>query len=176
MNTSGLWKARFAVGIVMLVLAFFGMVITDVYKGGSWDYWKWVVPVYALLALWLSIYVKKKKETYSPRVLVNEALHWSGLIGTIFLTSYFSGLGLMSRFEVGIIHLVLISLAVFLAGIYIESIFLFIGLCLAAFAFLAAVFVEYIYAIAIPVLAGCAILFGIWVWISHRNAHSNIPK
>jgi hypothetical protein len=162
-------KARFAVGIIMLVLAFFGMVVTDVYKGGSWDYWKWVVPIYAILALGLSIYVKKAKETYSPKTLFHEALHWAGLIGSIFLTSHFSALGLMSRFEVGLVHLVLVALAVFTAGIYIEPIFLFIGLCIGGFAFLAAAFVEYIYAVAVPVLIGCAILFGIWVWLSHRK-------
>lgn len=176
MKTSTLWKARFAVGIVMLILAFFGMVITDVYKGGSWDYWKWVVPVYALLALWLSVYIKKQKETYSPTTLWHEALHWTGLIGTIFLTSYFSEVGIMGRFEIGIIHLVLVSLAVFLAGIYIESIFLLVGLLLGGFAFVTAVFVEYIYAIALPILVGSAFVLAIWVWISHKRAHQSKPE
>src|ERR1700676_2866548 len=60
------WKARLSVGIIMLVLAFLGMVVTDVRTVGGWDYWKWMVPVYAILPLWLGGYDNRKNKP-SPR-------------------------------------------------------------------------------------------------------------
>ena len=71
------WKARLSVGIIMLALAFLGMIVTDVRTVGGWDYWKWMVPVYAILALWLSWYVKRKQQTVSPITIWHEVLHWS---------------------------------------------------------------------------------------------------
>lgn len=166
------WKARLGVGLVMLTLAFLGMVTTDVHSTGGWEYWKWVVPIYALLALWLSWYVKRSKETVTPITLWHEVLHWAGLILAIFLVSHLSHLGTISRFVAGIFQLILLSFAVFLAGVYIEPIFLLIGLALAILAMATAMFVQYIYAIAIPLLIAAAIAIALWVWLSHQKSKS----
>ncbi|HEX2579783.1 MAG TPA: hypothetical protein VHK67_05225 [Rhabdochlamydiaceae bacterium] len=167
------WKARLSVGLIMLALAFFGMVVTQIEALGGWDYWKWMVPVYAILALWLSWYVKRKQQTVSPITIWHEVLHWLGLIGTIFLVSDLVHLGTISRFIAGLFHLILISLAVFLAGIYIESIFLLIGIVLGIFAFLTAMLVQYMYAFLIPVAVAGVIVLALSVWISHRNFNQN---
>lgn len=167
------WKARLSVGIIMLALAFLGMVVTDIRTVGGWDYWKWMVPVYAILALWLSWYVKRKQQTVSTITIWHEVLHWAGLICAIFLVSHLVELGTISRFIAGIFHLILLSLAVFLAGIYIESIFLLIGIVLGVFALLTAMLVQYMYAFIIPIAIAAVLIIGISVWISHRNFNQN---
>ncbi|HEX4839989.1 MAG TPA: hypothetical protein VFU89_06070, partial [Rhabdochlamydiaceae bacterium] len=78
-------------------------------------------------------------------------------------------LGTISRFIAGLFHLILISLAVFLAGIYIESIFLLIGIILGVFALLTAMLVQYMYAFIIPVAIAGVIVMVLSVWISHRK-------
>lgn len=170
MQTLHPWKARLGVGITMLILAFLGMVLTDVKTGGGWDYWKWVVPVYAILGLWLSWYIRKSRSVISPITLWHEFLHWVGLIGSVFLVSFFVHLGIISRFIAGIFDLTLLSLAIFLAGIYIEITFIFIGLVLGVFAAFSAVVVQYLYAVIIPVLLAGIIIIGITVWISHKKS------
>ena len=167
------WKARLSVGILMLVLAFLGMVVTDVHTTGGWEYWKWIVPVYAVLALWLSWYTKRQLKTISPITVWHELLHWAGLICAIFLVSHLVQIGTISRFIAGIFHLILLSLAVFLAGIYIESILILIGIILGIFALLTALLVEYMYAFAIPILVGGILIVAIWVWISHQKFQQN---
>lgn len=162
------WKARFGVGATMLILAFLGMVVTDVRTTGGWDYWKWMVLVYAVMALWLSWDVRRQMDAINPITIWHEALHWVGLISAIFLVSYLVGLGVISRFIAGIFHLILLSLGVFLAGIYIEWIFLLVGIILGFFAILAAVLVEYLYAFLIPVVLGGIAIMGISLWISHK--------
>ena len=107
------WRARLVVGIIMLFLAFLGMVVTDIAKSGGWDYWKWMVIVYALLALWLSWYVRRQKVVISSVTLGHELLHWTGVVATVFMVSYFVHLGTISRFIAGIFDLTIISLGVF---------------------------------------------------------------
>lgn len=159
----------------MLLLAFLGMVITDVRVEGGWDYWRWIVPIYAMLALWLSWYVRRQLQTISPITLWHELFHWVGLIGTIFMVSYLVHLGTISRFIAGIFNLMLLSFGVFLAGIYIETTFLLIGIILGVFALLTALLVQYMFAILIPILIG-AILIALSVWITHRGAGEQRPK
>lgn len=170
MQTHHPWKARLGVGIAMLILAFIGMVFTDVRTGGGWDYWKWVVPVYALLALWLSWYLRKDRTVLSPITLGHELLHWVGLIASVFLVSFFVHTGIISRFIAGIFDLTLLSLAIFLAGIYIETTFLFIGIVLGAFAALSGVVVQYLYAVILPILVAGIIVTAITVWITHKKS------
>lgn len=164
------WQARLIVAIIMLILAFLGMVVTDIRTTGGFDYWKWIVPVYALLALWLSWYSRRQnKDILSPTTLWHELLHWIGLGLSVFLVSFFVDLGSLSRFNAGLVNLTLLALTVYLAGIYIESTFLFIGLIIGLFAMLAAFLVQYLYAISIPLLMGSILIIFLWVWISHRK-------
>lgn len=163
------WKARLIVGFIMLALAFFGVVMTDIQTTGGWNYWKWIVPIFAILSLWLSWYVKRQKQIVSPIKIWHELLHWLGLILAIFLVSYLADIGTISRFVAGIFHLILLSLTVFIAGIYIETIFIFVGIVLGIFALLTAVFIQYLYAIAIPVIIGAVIVIVLSVWLSHRS-------
>lgn len=161
------------VGVAMLVLAFLGMVITDVRKEGGWDYWKWIVPVYAILALWLSWYVRRQSAIVSPITLGHELLHWLGLIATVYLVSFFVHLGIISRFIAGIFDLTLLSFAIFLAGVYIETTFIFIGIILGAMAATSAMVVQYLYAVLVPLTLAGLIIVGITVWISHKKANSS---
>src|SRR3989344_1397073 len=111
---ANLWKARFIVGVIMILLGFTGIIVTNLQKTGGWDYWKWMVPIYGILALWLSWYVKRDTESIHPITIWHELGHWAGLIGAIFLTSDFGILGTVSRFNIGIFDLILVSYALFL--------------------------------------------------------------
>lgn len=164
------WRARLIVGILMLFLAFLGVVSTDIFKSGGWDYWKWVVGIYALLALWLSWYIRRRQDVLSPITLGHELIHWIGVVAAVFMVSYFVSIGIVSRYVAGIFDLTLLSLGVFLAGIYIESTFILIGIVLGILALFSAFMAEYLYAIMVPILIGGAIVIGIMVWLSHQKA------
>ncbi|HSX14084.1 MAG TPA: hypothetical protein VLE96_06680 [Chlamydiales bacterium] len=176
METRHPWRARLIVGILMLFLAFLGMVITDIFKTGGWDYWKWVVGIYALLALWLSWYIRRNQEILSPITLGHELMHWIGVVATVFIVSYFVSIGIVSRYVAGIFDLTLLSLGVFLAGIYIESTFILVGIVLGLLALFSAFVTEYLYAVIIPILIGGAIVIAIMIWLSHQKTKQNIEK
>lgn len=163
------WMARFSVSLIMLILGFIGMIVADVHRDGSWLYWKWIIPVYAILALWLSWYVRQRSDTLRIVTLWHELLHWLGLIASVFLVSFFVHQGIMSRFVAGLFDLTLLALALFIAGIYIETTFLFVGIALGLFALLASYVVEYFYAISLPIALGGIAFLIIYFWITHRK-------
>lgn len=163
------WQARLGVALAMLILAFIGMVVTDLNQTGGWDYWKWVIPIYAILALWLSWYTRKRSDALRPVTIWHELLHWTGLILAVVIVSYLQHLGTISRFAAGLFDLVLLSLAVFLAGIYIEATFFVIGIALGLLALFSGFILQYLWSFVLPILVAAAIVVGLTIWISHRK-------
>jgi hypothetical protein len=163
------WQARLVVGAAMIFLAFIGMVVTDVRTSGGWEYWKWVVPVYAVLALWLSWYMRRERAIDSPITLFHELLHWIGVIAAVVLVSYLVKSGIASRFQAGIFNLTVLSLGVFLGGVYIEPTFLVIGLLLGAFALVSAMVVQYLYAFILPLFFAAFGILALIIWFSHQK-------
>ena len=159
------WKIRFIVSLLLLILGFVGLVITDIQKDGGWFYWRLITPIYALLSLWMSWYLHPKDEfTFSE--IWHEMLHWFGLILAIYLLSKFVSIGLVGRFEAGLMALSMLALTTFLAGIYIEVTFIFIGLLLGFFAYCVAFLNQYLYAIVLPIVVVAA---GIIFWLVYHK-------
>lgn len=169
MNPKHPWQARLGVTLIMLILAFIGMVVTDTQARGGWDYWKWVVPIYAILALWLSWYMKKQMQEPVAYTAYHEILHWGGVVAAAFLVSGYVHFGVMSRYAAGLSDLTILALGIFLAGVYIEKTFIFIGIVLGLLAVFSAFITEYLYALMIPVMLGSALVIGLIVWISHQK-------
>ncbi len=163
------WMARLIVAIIMLVLAFTGIILTDLRAAGGWEYWKWIVPINAVLALWLSWYERRKKETLSPITIWHEVLHWLGLFGVIVLLEVYVHMGLLSRFLASLIALTFLSLTVFTIGIYVEWSFILIGIILAIFAFVVAIAIKFLYAFTIPALLIGIALTAFLLWHTHKK-------
>ena len=166
------WWARLTVSIVMLILAFIGVIVTDVISTGGWNYWKWIVPVYAILALWLSWYERRKKETVSPVTIWHELLHWVALFGAVIIFEVYVQMGFLSRFLASIIALTTLALTVFTLGIYIEWSFMVIGIALALFALIVALFIKFIYVFTIPLLIVAVVI----LWALHHHIHKRSQK
>jgi hypothetical protein len=163
------WRARIVIAVFMLALAFIGIVVTNLQIEGGWNYWRWVVPIYALLSLWLSWYMRRQMQTIAPYTLLHELCHWICVLISVYITSLYVHLGILSRLSAGLIQLNLLSLGVFLAGVYIERSMLIIGLVLAALAIFSAILTQYLYLIMIPLTLAALLVIGLMVWHSHKK-------
>lgn len=163
------WYARLGIGIAMLVMAFVGIAITDLHNSGGWAYWKWTVPVYAIMALWLSWYERRTKESLSPITIWHEVLHWFSLFAVIVLIEIYVHMGLLSRSIASLVALTLLSLTIFTIGIYVESTFLLIGVVLGIFAAVVAIAIKFLYAITIPALLIGIGIFTYMLWNANRK-------
>jgi hypothetical protein len=160
------WKMRLMIGLIMLGLSFVGLIVSDIRQNGAWNYWRVMVPLFAVLCLFLSWYLRHKQRLISPTTIWHELLQWFGLALSVYLISVFVKIGLMGRFEAGLVVLTLLSLNIFITGIYVEATFFIIGIVLGLFALAAAVMAEYLYTIMLPITIGVAILL---IWIARKR-------
>lgn len=160
------WKMRLMVGLIMLGLSFIGLIVSDIRHNGAWNYWRMMVPVYAILCIFLSWYLRSRRKIMTVATIWHELAQWFGLILAVYLISTFVNIGLMGRFEAGLVVLTLLALTIFIAGIYVETTFILIGLLLGIFAAGAAVLAAYIYTIMLPLTVAVAI--GL-VWVARKR-------
>ena len=160
------WKMRLMVGLIMLGLAFIGLIVSDIKQNGAWDYWRIMVPIYAVLCLFLSWYLRRRKKIMTPATIWHELVQWFGLVLAVYLISIYVNIRLIGRFEAGLVVLTLLALTIFIAGIYVEATFFLIGLLLGIFAAAAALLAAYIYTVMLPLTIGVAVLL---VWVARKR-------
>ncbi len=154
------FRARFYSGLFLFFLSFVGVILTEVYHDGGFTYWRYVIPIFALVGLFLSWYLRHKKESYSIALIWHELLHWAGLLFSVYLVAELLHIGILSRFAASLVLLTMLALTLFLAGIYIEYTFGILGLVMGGFVITLAFLAEYFYLILIPLLLlGIALLF-----------------
>ncbi|MBP9841535.1 MAG: hypothetical protein KBC64_03810 [Simkaniaceae bacterium] len=149
------WKARFSVAFIMIILAFVGLIVTDIHRDRAWEYWRLMAVVFAALCIGLSVYLRKK-QAISAVSIWHEIVHWGGLGAAIYLVSFLVGLGIMGRFEAALMVLTLLALTTFLAGVYTEISFVMIGILLGCFVAGIAYIEEYLYGILLPLMVVAA--------------------
>ena len=165
------WKARFIVGFIMIVVAFVGLVLSNLSEKISWEYWRITAALFAVLSIWLSAYLRKKTDSFSFTTIVREIFHWIALILGVLLFSLFVKVGIMGRFEAGIAILTTLSLVLFLAGIYIDPSFIVIGIILGLFSAGAAYMASYLYTIILPfAILAIGVLF-LFVYFKRKHKH-----
>lgn len=160
------WKMRLFVAIIMLSLSFIGLVVSDIRANGAWNYWRVMVPIFAFLCLFLSWYLRHKQKIMSVTTIWHELVQWLGLALGVYLINVFVNVGLIGRFEAGLVVLTMLALNTFITGIYVESTFLVIGVLLGLFAAAAALLAAYIYTIMLPLTIGVAVLL---VWLARKR-------
>ncbi len=154
------FRARFYTGLFLFFLAFIGLVITDLHHNGGFSYWRYIIPVFAIVGVFLSWYLRHNNQSHSVAFIWHELLHWAGLLIAVYLISELLRIGLLSRFAASLVILTMLSLGLFLAGIYIEITFLVLGLVIGCFVVIIAFLAEYLYVVSIPlVIIGIILLF-----------------
>lgn len=161
------WMIRIFVAATMLILAAVGLILIDVQVKGGWHYWRIITVLFGLLALGLSWYLRKNNQSFSLALIWHEVLHWFFLIISMLIISVFVHVGIMGRMAASLAVLTLLSQSVFLAGIYIETTFLFIGLVLALFTVCVAFIQGYLYVIVFPLIG--LIALGVLAFIAYHR-------
>lgn len=157
---------RFFIALIMLILSFAGIVISDIRQHLVWAYWRIMVLIFALLSLFLSWYLKHKHHLITHVTPWYELMQWLGLALAVFFIFIFVHAGLIGNFAAGLIVLTLLAFNMLILGIYVERTFCLIGGLLAIF-ILGTVFLgQYLYTIILPITIGIAILL---VWIARKR-------
>lgn len=167
------WRWRLIAGTTLFLLAFIGVGLTAINESKSWAYWRVLSCLFAVVSLGLSFYLRRKKEEPFLVTFRHEIFHWVGLILSIGILSMTVKLGILTPFAASLQSLILLFLATFLAGIYIEKTFLFISALLGVFAVMLSYISLYSYLLFIPV--SIFILFS-FIWFVRKKSHQKIEE
>jgi uncharacterized membrane protein YfcA len=142
-KTGSNWKIQFGILCGMLLLALIGMGLTQALENGAWEYWLFVVVVYAGLGLWRS--TRKAKEEGRPikQLIGREVAHW------MILLAFFAVLILLERKEIinrdssSDVALMLLALSCCLAGVHFDWMLMIVGVVLTVMVVVLATLEQY---------------------------------
>lgn len=164
------WKARLAVSLIMLMLAFITLVVMKVRPGAYWLFNCMMAGIDAILCLWLVWYVKRQNASSFPGNLWHMILHWIGFIAVIYLFTLFIRQGTLTETDAGLYALIVLAFTIYLAGIYTDTTFILIGVTLAIMATGVILLKPYVWLIMIPVIIIVALIIFAMVTRDHRQS------
>ncbi len=112
----------------LLVLCFIGVAYTNFASSQSYNYWLWMIPVFAVAAIVSEWSRYRRHEIDGFHFLRQQLLHWGATfiaIKTIFLLH---DIGRLDNDATALTLMATLSLSTFLAGVYIGWRFLVLGL------------------------------------------------
>ena len=162
------WKIQFYVLCGMLLLALIGMGLTQALEKGVWEYWLFVVFVYAALGLWRS--TRKAKLLGQPvkQLISRELAHWMILLAFLGVVMLLERKEIIDRQSASDVALMLLAFSCCLAGIHFDWLLMVVGVVLTVMLVALATLEQYtvaLWVIMILVVVGAAAYF----FLDRRN-------
>jgi hypothetical protein len=129
-KSGGGWKIRLGVLCAMLVFALAGMGFTQASESGAWEYWLFVVVIYAALGLWRSARSAKQTGRSIKKSIARELSHWGALIGFLAVLLLLERREIVNRDSASYFALMLLALSCVMAGVHIDWLLLVVGVVL----------------------------------------------
>jgi len=124
------WKIQFWVLCAMLALALLGMGLSQAMEKGAWEYWLFVVVVYAALGLWRSTKKAKQKEQPIRKLIRRELAHWAMLLVFLGVVLLLERREIIDRESASDIALLLLAFSCCLAGVHFDWLLMIVGVVL----------------------------------------------
>jgi hypothetical protein len=125
------WKLQFYVLCGMLFLALVGMGLTQAMEKGAWEYWAFVVLVYAGLGMWRSVGKAKLAGQPVNQLIGRELAHWVILLAFMGVVLLLESKEIINRESASYIALMFLGLGCCLAGVHFDWMLTIVGIVLA---------------------------------------------
>jgi general stress protein CsbA len=129
-NPGSSWKIRLGVLCTMLVLALVGMGLTQSSESGAWEFWLFVVVVYAALGLWRSVRSARHTGHSVNKSILRELTHWGILIAFLAVLLFLERREIINRDSASYFALMLLALSCCMAGLHVDWLLLVVGVVL----------------------------------------------
>lgn len=164
-------KARLVVCLILLLASAIGVLITDFVPHLAWVYWIYAIPTFCVICIILA-WIVSRHHSVSGITVWHEILHWIGLLCAVYIVSLVVSSGIISYLIGGMFILILLALAMFLAGVHFDSMYIIIGIILGILAVVETLLVKYLTFILIPIIIVVAILV-YWRYSHHKKRARN---
>ena len=146
--------------LALLVLSAIGVAISEVSPPKAFRYWLVMVPIFGGISLFSGWSNARASGMTAGGLLTRQVLHWSALAVVVCLVFLLQKTGRMGEADAGIVTLLAIALATFLAGVHFDWRYCVVGGLLAAAVAAIAVVSSFLWLIA-AAAAGFAIYLGV---------------
>jgi len=150
---------------LLLVFCFIGIAYTDISGVQSLRYWLWMVPGFALAAIIMEWSHSVRKDRQDYHFIWQQALHWFAVYIALKVVFVLLHLGRLPNDGASFVLMTIMSLATFLAGVYINWRFLLLGIFIA----LATIFAAYLEAYVWVLIPIALAIIGIGFLIGRRE-------
>jgi hypothetical protein len=158
--------------IALITLSAIGIVITDI--SPTYGFWSWMgmVPIFGGLSLYTGWSRARDRGVSASSVIKTQLLHWIGLLFAVNLVFLLLRKGRINNTEAGLVALLLLAFATFLAGVHFDWRYIIVGIILGATVAGATIVQEFIWMIIIPAITAL-ILVAIWWWRNRERIEGN---
>ena len=151
------WRERVIADCAMLLLSLVGVGITDWAPQHSWKYWSYLVPVFGIITI-VETWRSRRPDERKLNLPMPQIMPWS--------KAPFLPQGNPVAEIAGLVNLMMLALATFLAGVHFDWTYLLVGVVLGCFAASAAFVEQYLLLWMLPVAAVAAAII-VWHWKVH---------
>ena len=149
----------------LIVLAMIGIIITDISPTNALYYWIFMLVAYAGTAIYFGQKLAGTEETGLGDFVLKQIIHWGGSLVAILCVYVLLHTGRVNHEEAGLIMLLVLALATFLAGSRVGWHFYLLGALLCV----TTIVVAYIEAFMwIIILVAAMIVGGTYYWAKHK--------
>lgn len=120
-------QIQFGLFVLMLLLALGGMGLTQSLESGAWEYWLFVVLVYASIGVWKAVRSARHAGRSVRRGVVREISHWGTLVGFLGVLFFLEQRQVVDRQSASSFALMLLALSCFMAGVHLDWQLLLLG-------------------------------------------------
>ena len=158
-------KKRFqieeAILILLLILSLVGIGITDFSPADGYGYWLIMVVIFAVFAIIIGWTQSKHRPEDFKIILREQSIHWGTSVWVVIGVFFIHQLGKISDDDVGLVILLILSLATMLDGLRVGWRFSLVGLFLWSSAIIAAYTQHFLW---IEVMIAFLIVLGTILW------------
>jgi hypothetical protein len=119
---------RLGLYIFMVVWAVGGLAFTDIYPARSVPFWQLTTVLFAVIAI---VHVVRSDLPSRTTLALKQLAHWGAFLAAMVLLHSHFVTDLVTGDPLGIVTLILLALAIFLDGVYVNWRFCIVGLVLA---------------------------------------------
>ena len=149
----------------LIVLAMIGIIITNISPASALYYWVFMLVAYAGTAIYFGKRLASEKETDLEDFVLKQIVHWGASLVAILCVYTLLHTGRVNHEEAGLIMLLVLALATFLAGSRVGWHFYLLGVLLC----IATIVIAYIEMFMwIIILVAAMIVGATYYWAKHK--------
>lgn len=166
-------------GILLAVLAIivFGIGLTDVSPTKSYQYWRWMVLVFAIGGLVIGVIKSYHHKLNIWTIFKDQLVLWGTTLAGIYVVYLMLGAGRLTYESTGLVILLLLGLAMFLDGYYrVGWRFSVLGILVIFFDLVATYLSSYIWLVVMLGAALWPLSILVEIYLIHRQNQKNKDK